>query len=121
MLVAIAIGRVTVCAYLAGFWSPRTCQALLRALPLSVPARVERGLLAVEVGLKVPQEGHRELLCSRELAYWPPADSLVVSTSEICKKFPSSVNYLGFIVKGWEDLASLPPGRYSAVVRLAHG
>lgn len=107
MLVRLSSGGVRALIYVSGLASPKTRWALGRVLPTRAKARVEGGLLFIELDLSVAPEGHRLTLCSGDVAYWPPASALLVTLWEGCKPLASPVNYLGRVVSGLEQIRSL--------------
>ncbi|MEM2824239.1 MAG: cyclophilin-like family protein [Thermofilaceae archaeon] len=108
MLVSLSLDHVKAVIYVSGLSSPKTRKALIQALPARAKARrVMDGLLIIELNLRVAPEGHRRTLCRGEVAYWPPASSLVVALWRGCREVASPLNYLGFVVEGVEALESL--------------
>jgi len=100
--------------YLTGWRAPKAYAALVGKLPATTRARVLGGLLSLKLDLAVTHEGHRSVLCPGEVAYWPPAASVVAVLSADNVKMPSPVSLLGFVVSGLGTLRLLPEGSYEA-------
>jgi len=64
------------------------------------------GALLLSLGLRCKVESHRTLLGVGEVAYWPPADSLVIAVERLVE-MPSPVNPLGAVVRGLALLKKL--------------
>ena len=121
MIVKLTVGGATARVYLTGWRTPKAYAALISKLPATTRARVLGGLLSLKFDLTVTHEGHRSVLCPGEVAYWPPATSIVVTLSADCAKMPSPVSLLGFVVSGLEALRLLAEGFYEAKLDFADG
>lgn len=121
MIALLAIERLTARLYLTGFYCPTTYTALQRAMPLTATAHRLGETLMLRLRLGVKVESQRTVLGPGEVAYWPPADSLVIALSRLVV-MPSPVNLLGFVFKGLGPLRSLEECREGrASLRLPEG
>ncbi|RLF05527.1 MAG: hypothetical protein DRK00_04175 [Thermoprotei archaeon] len=118
MIILLVMRGFSARLYLTGLRCPKTYSALQRAIPLAARAHRLGGalLLRLELGCKV--ESHRAALGVGEVAYWPPADALVIALEQLVR-MPSPVNPLGVVVEGLELLRSLEECReVKALLRL---
>jgi len=121
VIVKLTVGGANAHVYLTGWRAPKAYAALIGKLPATTRARVLGSLLSLKLDLAVTHEGHRSVLCPGEVAYWPPATSVVVTLSADCVKMPSPVSLLGFVVSGLEALRLLAEGFYEAKLDFADG
>ncbi|MCD6357607.1 MAG: hypothetical protein DRJ67_09295 [Thermoprotei archaeon] len=121
MIVLLTVKDLVARLYFTGFHCPVTYSALRRAMPLTAMAHRLGGILLLRLELRGKAESHRATLGLGEVAYWPPADALVVSLEQLVK-MPSPVNPLGVVVEGLELLRSLEECEEArAVLRLPEG
>lgn len=119
MLVSLRCGHARAIIYVSRLSSPKTRKALTQILPTRAKARVAEGkVMLIELDLRAAPEGHRYALCAGEVAYWPPASALIVALYEGCREMVSPLNYLGYIVEGFEALKSLS-GVFEVELRLS--
>ncbi|MCS7104709.1 MAG: hypothetical protein NZ954_04005 [Thermofilaceae archaeon] len=104
MLVAVVTDRKIAYLYLSELKSPRALSALKRMLPLRVKLHASGELLMISLDLSVAPEGHRTVFCKGDVAYWPPAATIIIPTSAPCVHLASPASYLGSVVKGLEEL-----------------
>ncbi|MCC6066060.1 MAG: hypothetical protein LM576_08765 [Thermofilum sp.] len=116
MIARLAVGGRAARVYLTWWRAPKTYAALVSRLPAATRARIAGGLLSLELNLSVTHEGHRSTICPGEVAYWPPASSVIVVLSPECVRVPSPASPLGLVVSGLEALRLLPDGVYEATL-----
>ena len=99
-------GVGTAVVYLSGFKCPKTFEALAASTPIKGLAHRVGELLLIRVELEVGLELLQEVLEAGEVAFWPPARSIVIALKSRVR-IPSPVNYLGFVLEGLDVLRSI--------------